>query len=307
MKKSSSISFIFAALLYLALVCVPTARAELLKPFILGRTLAGDSATVIDQVETALQGQGFTVVGSYSPFPGTTVICASHPALMVAVSKKVAENGGFGLAQRVAVTDVNGALQVSYMNPAYMGAAYGLGPLTEVSRALTAALGRVAEFGAKGVKAKKLAPGKYHYAPFMPYFDDISVLNSFADYKTAVAAVEENLRAGKGGTSMVYRIDLDGQEVTLFGVGIPTGDGPDSGARDTDKELLDIIDYQNPRSTAYLPYEIMVKGNQAIALRGRYRIAVHFPDTSMAGSHGFTKIMSSPKGIKVALEAVAGK
>jgi len=42
-------------------------------------------------------------------------------------------------------------------------------------------------------------------------------------------------------------------------------------------------------------------------MRGRYRIAVHFPDTSMAGEHGFTKIMSSPGGIKNALEAVAGK
>ncbi|MCF6289842.1 MAG: hypothetical protein L3J03_02405 [Desulfobacterales bacterium] len=307
MKKSSRISFILISLLYLALVCVPMARAELLKPFVLGRTLTGDSAAVTDQVKTALQGQGFTVVGSYVPFAGATVICASHPALIAAAAKKVADNGGFGLAQRVAVTEVDGVLQVSYVNPAYMGAAYGLGPLAEVSTALTAALGREEEFGAQGVKEKKLAPGRYHYAPFMPYFDDISVLNSFADYQTAVAVVEENLRAGKGGTSMVYRIDLDGQEVTLFGVGIPTGDGPDSGAKDTDKELLDIIDYKTPRSIAYLPYEIMIKGNQAIALRGRYRIAVYFPDTSMAGTHGFTRIMSSPKGIKVALEAVAGK
>ena len=70
---------------------------------------------------------------------------------------------------------------------------------------------------------------------------------------------------------------------------------------------MDIIDFQDIRSTAYLPYELMVQGNQAIALRGRYRIAVHFPDTSMAGPHGFTKIMSSPGGIKKALEAVAGK
>ena len=50
----------------------------------------------------------------------------------------------------------------------------------------------------------------------------------------------------------------------------------------------------------------MVIGNRVIALRGRYRIALHFPDTRMAGAHGFTKIMSAPLGVKVALEAVAG-
>jgi hypothetical protein len=69
---------------------------------------------------------------------------------------------------------------------------------------------------------------------------------------------------------------------------------------------MDIVDYQEIRSTPYLPYELLVQGDQAIALRGRYRIAVHFPDTSMTGKHGFTKIMSSPGGIKDALKAVAG-
>jgi hypothetical protein len=105
----------------------------------------------------------------------------------------------------------------------------------------------------------------------------------------------------------VYRIDLPGKDVSVFGVAIPQGDGPDSGDKDTDKEITDIIDYKEIRSTAYLPYEIMVQGNQALALRGRYRIALHFPDTPMTGKHGFTKIMSSPGGIKNALKAVAGK
>jgi hypothetical protein len=141
----------------------------------------------------------------------------------------------------------------------------------------------------------------------MPYFDDVDVLNTFSDYETGVKTVETNLAAGRGGTAKVYRIDLPGKEVSVFGVAIPEGDGPDSGTKDTDKEILDIIDFQDIRSTAYLPYELMVQANEAIALRGRYRIAVHFPDTSMAGAHGFTKIMSSPGGIKKALEAVAGK
>jgi len=305
--------FIFAALL-LAVSLLSEARAEVLKPFVLGNTPSSfqnfmkdpaNMADVVEHTKGQLTEQGFTVVGSYSPYPNATVICASHPDISAAAAK--APNGGFGVAQRVAITEIDGTLQVSYMNPAYLGTAYGLGKLETVSEKLAAALGHVKEFGAEGIEEEKLGPGKYHYKVLMPYFDDVDVLNTYPDYQTGVQTLEANLAAGKGGTVKVYRIDLPDKEVSVFGIGIIEGDGPDSGDKDTDKEIMDIIDYHEIRSTAYLPYELMVQGNQAIALRGRYRIAVHFPDTSMAGTHGFTKIMSSPGGIKKALEAVAGK
>lgn len=281
------------------------ARAETLKPFVLGKTPPGKMADVVEYTKVQLTAQGFTIVGSYMPYPNATVICASHPDLSAAAAK--AKNGGFGAAQRVAVTEIDGKLQISYVNPAYIGTAYGLGKLESISTKLEAALGHEQDFGAEGIKEEKLGPGKYHYKMLMPYFDDIDVLNTYTDYATGVKTVEENLAAGKGGTVKVYRIDLPDKEVSIFGVGIPQGDGPDSGDKDTDKEIMDIIDFQQIRSTAYLPYELMVQGNQAIALRGRYRIAVYFPDTAMVGEHGFTKIMSAPGGIKNALEAVAGK
>lgn len=282
-----------------------TAGAEILKPFVLGRTIPGSMSETVSQVKQQLADQGFTIVGSYMPYDNATVICASHPALTAAAAQT--ENGGFGAAQRIAVTEIDGTLQVSYVNPAYIGTAYGLGKLESVSSALAAALGHVQDFGAEGVREEKLGPGKYHYKMLMPYFHDIDVLNTYPDYDTGVKTVEENLAAGKGGTVKVYRLDLPGKDVSVFGVGILQGDGPDSGDKDTDREIMDIIDYREIRSTAYLPYELMVQGNQAIALRGRYRIAVHFPDTPMTGSHGFMAIMSAPDGIKNVLEAVAGK
>ena len=301
-RQKKTFSF-FTALLILGMFSL--AQAEVLKPFVLGKTPAGSMADVAEYTKVQLTGQGFTIVGSYMPYPNATVICASHPDLSAAAAK--AENGGFGAAQRVAITEINGVLQTAYMNPVYLGTAYGLGKLETVSAKLEAALGHEQEFGAEGVKEEKLGPGKYHYKMLMPYFGDIDVLNTYPDYETGVKTVEENLAAGKGGTVKVYRIDLPDKDVSVFGVGIVQGDGPDSGDKDTDKEVMDIIDFQEVRSTPYLPYELMVQGNQAIALRGRYRIAVHFPDTAMVGDHGFTKIMSAPGGIKKALEAVAGK
>lgn len=281
------------------------AQAEVLKPFVLGKTPPGSMADVVEYTKAQLTGQGFTVVGTYMPYPDATVIVASHPELTAAASSTA--YGGFGAGQRVAVTDVNGTLQTAYANPAYIGTAYGIGKLESISAKLEAALGHEQEFGAKGISAEKLAPGKYHYKIMMPYFEDVHRLNTFNSYENAVQTVETNLAAGKGGTKKVYRIDLPNKDVSIFGVAIPVGDGPDSGAKDTDKEIMDIIDYQDLRSTPYLPYEIMIKGNEVIALHSRFRIAVHFPDTSMIGSHGFTAIMSSTKGIEKALQAVAGK
>jgi len=274
------------------------------KPFILGNTPAGNMEQVVTAVKTALKSQGFEEAGSYSPYAGATVIVVTNMELKTAAVR--AKYGGFGAGQRVAVTDNKGKLQVSYMNPAYVGAAYGLGKPEITIAKLKAALGAVQEFGAvDGLTAEALAPGTYHYMVGMPYFQQVDVLAKHPDHATALAIVEKGLAAGKGGTRKVYRIDLSGKEISVFGVGIATGDGINKGDKDTDKEIMDILDWQDLRITAALPYEILVQGGEVVSLRGRYRIALHSPDTKMAGAHGFTKIMSAPGGIKNALMAVS--
>jgi hypothetical protein len=298
------LTFIFLT----GLVVIFTARAGAadtrLKPYVLGNAPAGSMEQVVSGVKAALKAQGFEEAGSYSPYAGATVIVVTSPELKAAAAR--ARHGGFGAGQRVAVTEVKGKLQVSYANPAYIGAAYGLGSLETVSDRLKAALGAVQTFGsAEGLSAADLAPGTYHYMVGMPYFHQVDELASHENYQAALAAVEKGLMAGKGGTRKVYRIDLPGKEVSVFGVAVATGDGLDKGDKDTDKEIMDIIDWQDPRSTAYLPHELLVQGGKVVSLRGRFRIAVHFPDTQMAGAHGFTKIMGSPGGIKTALKAVA--
>jgi hypothetical protein len=281
------------------------ADAGRLRPFVLGNAQSGNLEQVSAVVKAALKAQGFEEAGSYSPYAGATVIVVTSPELKAAATR--AKNGGFGVGQRVAVTEVKGKPQVSYVNPAYLGAAYGLGKLDMVAEKLKTALGAVKEFGSEnGLTAGELAPGTYHYMVGMPYFTQVDQLAKYPDYRTAVAAVEKGLGAGKGGTKRVYRIDLPGREVSVFGAAIVTGDGLSKGDKDTDKEIMDIIDWQDLRITAALPYEILVQGGEVVSLRGRYRIALHSPDTKMAGAHGFTKIMSAPGGIKAALRAAAG-
>ena len=300
-KSTSKILIVVGAFLWMS----TQAAAESLKPFILGDTPPGDLKLATESVKTKLTQQGFEIVGSYSPFAGAMVVCVTNNDLKTAAAK--VPNGGFGAAQRVSVTDVKGKIQVAYVNPIYLGTAYGMGKLEDISAKLKAALGAVKSFGSeKGIAEENLAPGKYRYAMFMPYFADVDSFMEHPDYKTAVETVEKNLAAGVGGTKKVYRIDLPGKDVSVFGVGILTGDGVDKGNKDTDKEIIDIVDFADLKHTAYLPYELMVSGNRVIGLRARFRIAVNFPDTKMYGEHGFTKIMTAPWGIQLALEAVAG-
>jgi hypothetical protein len=274
-----------------------------LKPFVLGNTPAGNMEQVVTAVKDALKAQGFEEAGSYSPYPGATVIVVTSPELKAAAAKS--EHGGFGAIQRVAVTDVKGKLQVSYTNPVYMANVYRMAEdLKNVSAKLEAALGRKEEFGAKGLTAEKLR--KYHYMFGMEYFTDPSTLAEYGSYDEAVKAVEAGLAAGRGGTSKVYRVDIPGKQETVFGVGLKAASDKDK-AMD-DKYIMSEIDFRDTKSTAHLPYEMLVDGNKVYALYARFRIAIDFPDLSMMGSNSFMNIMSSPEAIRKALvEAAGGK
>ena len=95
---------------------------DLMKPFVLGSKGPGTVADKAAAAKTALAAQGFTVVGSYSPYPNATVIVVTNDELKS--NAAASEHGGFGAVQRVSVTKVGNDVQVSYTNPVYMAAGY---------------------------------------------------------------------------------------------------------------------------------------------------------------------------------------
>jgi hypothetical protein len=289
------------AMCYLNALAV--ADDELLKPFVLGSKGPGSVAEKVEAVKTALAGQGFTVVGIYSPYPNATIVVVTNDELKANAAKS--EHGGFGAMERVSVTKVRDEVQVAYTNPVYMANAYRMkGDLKSVAAKLEAALGRMEEFGARGLTAAKLR--KYHYMIGMEYFDEPSVLADYGSYEDAVKAVEAGLAAGKYGVTKVYRIDIPGKQETVFGVAMK-GAGEDNKYMD-DKYIMSEIDFKDIKSTAHLPYEVLVSGNKVYALYARFRIATSFPDLSMMGKNSFMNIMKSPEAIRKALlQTVGGK
>jgi hypothetical protein len=221
----------------------------------------------------------------------------TSPALKAAAAKS--DFGAYGAGQRVSITKVNGEVQVAYTNPVYMANAYRMTTdLADVAAVLQAALGDQETFGSKdGMRQGQIR--KYHYMFGMEYFDDPSVLARYDSYQQAVAAVEQALAAGKGGVGKVYRIDVPGKDETVFGVSLSEGCSGD-------KFIMEKIDFKPRRSTAHLPYEMLVSGNTVYALYARFRIAINFPDLKMMGDNSFFKIMCAPRAIEEALTLAAG-
>jgi hypothetical protein len=289
------------ALFIIFFVNAAFAGDALLKPFVLGSRGPGSVAEKAAEVKTAVAAQGFTIAGEYSPYADAVVIVATNDELKKTAAKS--EHGGFGAAVRVSVTKVKDEVQVAYTNPAYMAGVYRMqGDLADVSARLAAALGGKEEFGAKGLAAKKLR--SYHYMMGMEYFTDPSVLAEYGSFEEATAAVEAGLAAGKGGTAKVYRIDIPGKKEVVFGVAMKGATDADK-YRD-DKFIMSEIDFQDLKSTAHLPYEMLVSGNKVYALYARFRIAVSFPDLSMMGKNSFMNIMKSPEAIRKSLTQAAG-
>ena len=137
------------------------------------------------------------------------------------------------------------------------------------------------------------------------------------------ACVEEAVRAGQHllrsaaawiaarwstrSTAKVWRVDIPGKKETVFGVALK---GKDSEDCSSDEFIMSRIDKASPRSTAHLPYEILVTEEGEIeALYARFRIAINWPHLPMVASETgatFFSIMCSPGTIEEALIEAAG-
>jgi uncharacterized protein (DUF302 family) len=282
-------------------VSVAQADDVKLKPFVLASKSAGTVAEKSAQVKTALTTAGFTVVGEYAPYAGANIVIVTNDELKK--NAAASEFGGYGAVQRVSITEAGKEVQVSYTNPVYMAQVYRMeGDLSGVAAALASALGKVEEFGAQGMTAKKAR--KYHYTIGMEYFDEPSELAEYGSYEEAVQAVDAKLANNQNGVSRVYRVDIPGKQESVFGVGLK-GSG-DSKAMD-DQFIMNEIDFRDVKSTAHLPYEVLVSGNKVYALYARFRIAINFPDLSMMGKNSFMNIMKAPEAIRKALQNTVKK
>lgn len=125
----------------------------------------------------------------------------------------------------------------------------------------------------------------------MPYFSDPVTLNEFSSFEEGLKTITSNLNAKKGNTVEVFKLVYQSEKVAVFGVGLQSNE-------DGEAHFLPKI---GEAHVAALPYEIILQGNEATMLHGKYRIALHWPELTMGT---FMKIMSTPGDIEDTLEAI---
>jgi hypothetical protein len=307
MKKMLSRILPVLLFLFVSFTVVAQVNAEeKMLPFALGSNEAGKLSDKTAAVKSALEKNGFTIAGDYSPFAGVHIIVVTNEQLKKAGASH--DRAGYIAAQRVSLTERDGKIQVSYTNPPYMAAAYQVKTdLTDVTGKLKSALGFERFYGpAEGKTVKQL--NDYHYMFGMEYFDDYMTLAEHSSHDEAVKILEKNLAAGDTGAFKVYRIDIPGTEQVLVGVGMKLySKGDIRGNKHMDETfIMSEIDFKEIRSSAHLPYEVLVRGDETEALHARFRIAINFTDLAMMGDHSFMNIMSTPGAIQELLTKVAG-
>ncbi len=300
MKIKSLTTIAFAMLVGLAAATAQAAEKYL--PFALASNDAGTIADKLEGTKKALTDNGLEIAGEYSPYKGAHIIVVTNDELKKAAASQ--PRGGYIAAQRISLTEMGGKVQVSYTNPTYMTYAYRVNTkLPKTSAALKAALGHVQDFGPKEAQdAEDL--NEYHYTFGMEYFDEPLELASKGSHDEMVSVIEKNLNAKRAGASKVYKIKIPGTSQTLFGVAMKA---PNEGKKYMDESfIMSEIDFKPLRSTAHLPYEILVRGKEAEALHARFRIAINFTDLAMMGDNSFMNIMPTPDAIRDVLTKVAG-
>jgi len=271
------------------------------KPFILADSTKQSLAEATAQVSAKLTQAGFSIEGEYSPYKNTHILIITNEALKNIASQS--ELGSFGVAQRVALTQINDEVQISYTNPIYMAQVYRMKQdLNDIYEQLTTALGKQTSFGPEtGLSKADLR--SYQYKWLMPYFSDSLELATYSSQEFALTEINAIFAKNKSGVKKVYQIDLANKKETVIGVNMTGTNGNDCSG---DEYIMSRIDFKKLKSSGHLPYEIVISDGKVFALPAEFRIAINFPDLAMMGNNSFISIMCAPEAIQAALTDAAG-
>jgi len=254
----------------------------------------------ITQVKDALSTKGFEVIGEYHPgkIENLYVVAYTRDDLQK-LCLKVEDRGALASVLKIGFIVKEGKVDVSMLNPEYIFYAYLMDEAEKYATELKAittdskdALNAVGtDFTPFGGSLEVADLKEYHYMMMMPYFTDPVELEEFDSFEEGLATIRKNLNAKKGNTVKVYELVFESEKIAVFGIGLlDAGEG--------EANFLPIIGESH---VAAMPYEIILQGDEATMLHGKYRFALHWPELTMSQ---FMKISSTPGDVEEMLEAL---
>jgi len=281
-------------LILVQLAIVSILLAQDIQPFYNCGTTTGSITSVKDKIKTQLKANGFTVTGGYS------VAGKSNLYVLTFTSKelqqtclKIKDRGVLAANLRIAFILKNGKVSVSGLNPKYLFLGYlrdsyskhkvALDKITaKAKKVFNSVTGKITEFGGK-IEEDDLTD--YHYMIGMPYFSDPVKLKTFTSFTEASTIIKKNLKLKKANTKLVYKLEYPNSKIAVYGVAL----------LDKEKGESNFLSKIGETHLAAMPYEIVVYGNKATILHGRFRFAMYWPKLTMGQ---FSKIMSTPGDIE---------
>jgi hypothetical protein len=272
---------------------------EELSPYFKLTDLNEDVETVSAKLRAAINEGGWDVIGEYHPAENAdlTVICFTNEELKN-LSLEFEDRGALAGVLKVATVRHNDTITVSILNPEYMFLAYWgeqldgqearLKSMSNGVIKLFSQFGKPVPFGGT-VEAEDLP--HYHYMMMMPYFDEPVELREFTSFQEGLEAIRSSLEANAGQTVKVYEQLFEGKEIAVFGIGLWT-------AEIGEGHFLPMVGESH---IANMPYEIILQGNEATMLHGKYSIALFWPELKMGQ---FMKISSTPGDIEDIMENI---
>jgi len=290
----------FILFVFVQLTIIGFLSAQEIQPFYDCGTVPGSIKTVKEKVKTQLKTNGFVVTGGYSVGGKNSMYVLSFTSKdLQRACLKLADRGILATNLRIAFTLKSGKVNVSALNPKYLFLGYlrtnydkyksDLDNVTaKAVRVFKSVSGKITDFGGK-IKESKLK--KYHYMMGMPYFDDPVELKEFKSFDEAIATIKKNLKLKKGNTKLVYKLEYKSLKKAVYGVAL----------LDKEKGEASFLPKIGAKHLAAMPYEIVVEGNKATILHGRFRFAMYWPELTMGQ---FSKIMSTPGDIEDTMKAL---
>jgi len=284
--------------IFLSIIMAVGFSQEKLSPFYKVCELEGSVQSHVDRVVESLQRANFEIIGQYAPENNKHLFVIAYTRSdLKELCLKFEDRGALAATLKIGFVEKDGKTTISMLNPSYMFYAYFL-ENTETYESTFLKISNDAMNAMKNVGTEMTPFGgsesitslkKYHYKMMMPYFTDPVELNKFSSFEEGLKIIRENLINNKGFTVKVYEQVFEDKQIAVFGVAL----------QDTEKGELNFLPKIGEDQIAAMPYDLILKGNEATMLHGKFRFALYWPELTMGT---FMKIMSTPGNVKDFME-----